>query len=169
MEETHDQDGNISPEIAELASGFGGPLALLSDAGEKTAPQLSSRTHILLPVNGSPASRRAAEVSFVFARATGAKVSALYVSQTDGRSRTRSREEGVLKDMTELAERYDVHFSTHISKRGGAAEAILKEAGTGYGMIVMGVSPRPGEELFFGNTAAAVFRDWKKPLLLVAS
>ena len=169
MEKTHDDDGNISPEIAELASGFGGPLALLSDAGEKTSPQLSSRTHILLPVNGSPASRRAAEVSFAFARATGAKVSALYVSQTDGHSRTRSREEGVLKDMTELAERYDVRFSTHISKRGGAAEAILKEAANGYGMIVMGVSPRPGEELFFGNTAAAVFRDWKKPLLLVAS
>ncbi|MES2294819.1 MAG: cation:proton antiporter [Pseudomonadota bacterium] len=169
MEETHDKDGNISPEIAELASGFEGPLALLSDAGEKSAPQLSSRTHILLPVNGSPASRRAAEVSFAFARATGARVSALYISQTDGHSRTRSREEGVLKDMTELAERYDVRFSTLISKRSGAAEAILKEAMNGYGMIVMGVSPRPGEELFFGNTAAAVFRDWKKPLLLVAS
>ena len=169
MEQTHDQDGNISPEIAELASGFNGPLALLSDAGEKTAPQLSARTHILLPVNGSPASRRAAEVSFAFARATGARVSALYVSQTDGRSRTRSREEGVLKDITELAERYDVRFSTRISKRGAAAEAILKEANNGYGMIVMGVSPRPGEQLFFGNTAAAVFRDWKHPLLLVAS
>ena len=169
MDETHDKDGNISAEIAELVSGFDGPLALLSDAGEKTAPQLSSRTHILLPVNGSPASRRAAEVSFAFARATGARVSALYISQTDGRSRTRSREEGVLKDMTELAERYDVRFSTLISKRSGAAEAILKEAMNGYGMIVMGVSPRPGEELFFGNTAAAVFRDWKKPLLLVAS
>jgi Kef-type K+ transport system membrane component KefB/nucleotide-binding universal stress UspA family protein len=169
MEQTHDQDGNISPEIAELASGFDGPLVLLSDAGEKAAPQLSARTHILLPVNGSPASRRAAEVSFAFARATGARVSALYVSQTDGRSRTRSREEGVLKDITELAERYDVRFSTRISKRSGAAEAILKEANNGYGMIVMGVSPRPGEQLFFGNTAAAIFRDWKHPLLLVAS
>jgi nucleotide-binding universal stress UspA family protein len=108
-------------------------------------------------------------VSFAFARATGARVSALYVSQTDGHSRTRSREEGVLKDMTELAERYDVRFFTRISKRSGAAEAILKEAKNGYGMIVMGVSPRPGEELFFGNTAAEVFREWKKPLLLVAS
>jgi nucleotide-binding universal stress UspA family protein len=169
MEQTHDEDGNISPEIAELASGFPGPLALLSYAGEKRAPQLSSRSRILLPVNGSPASRRAAEVAFVLARATGARVNALYVSQTDGRSRTRTREEGVLKDMTELAERYDVRLSTHISKRGGAPEAILKDAATGYDMIVMGVSPRPGEQLFFGNTAAQVFRDWKNPLLFVAS
>jgi Kef-type K+ transport system membrane component KefB/nucleotide-binding universal stress UspA family protein len=169
MEETHDADGNISPEIADLAAGFDGPLALLSYSGDGPAPQLSSRAHILLPVNGSPASRRAAEVSFVLARATGARVNALYVSQTDGRSRTRSREERVLKDMAELAERYDVRFATHISKRGGAAEAILKEARNGYGMIVMGVSPRPGEELFFGNTAVAISRDWKNPLLLVAS
>jgi nucleotide-binding universal stress UspA family protein len=169
MENTHDKDGNISPQIAELAAGFDGPLALLSDAGEKAGPQLSSRTRILLPVNGSPASRRAAEVSFALARAAGARVSALYVSQTDGRSRTRSREESVLKDMTKLAERYDVRFSTHISKRGGAADAILKEANNGYGMIVMGANARPGEELFFGNTAAAIFRDWKKLLVLVAS
>jgi nucleotide-binding universal stress UspA family protein len=169
MEETHDGDGNISPEIAELASGFDGPLALLTYASEKAAPQLSPRTRILLPVNGSPASRRAAEVSFVLARATGARVNALYVSQTDGHARTRSREEGVLKDMTELAERYDVRFSTHISKRSAAAGAILQEAKSGYDMIVMGVTPRPGEELFFGNTAALVFRDWKNPLLLVAS
>jgi Kef-type K+ transport system membrane component KefB/nucleotide-binding universal stress UspA family protein len=167
LEKSHEPDGNISPEIAELAAGFDGPLALLSYSGD--APQLSSRTHILLPVNGSPASRRAAEVAFVLARATGARVNALYVSQTDGRSRTRAREEGVLKDMVELAERYGARFATHISKRSGAAEAILKEARNGYGLIVMGASPRPGEELFFGNTAVSVSRAWKNPLLLLAS
>ena len=169
IEEARDKDGNIAPEIAELAAGFDGPLALLSGRGGKTAPQLSSRTHILLPVNGSPASRRAAEVSFVLARATGARVCGLYVSLTDGRSRTRTREEGVLKDMVQLADRYGVRFATYISKRRGAAEAILKEAGKGYDLIVMGVSPRPGEDLFFGNTAAMVFREWEKPLLIVAS
>lgn len=169
LEETRDEDGNISPEIAELAAGFDGPLALLSYPAEKPAPQLSSRMHILLPVNGSPASRRAAEVSFVLARATGARVNALYVSQADGRARTRSHEESVLKDMAQLAERYGVRFATQISKRSGAAEAILKEAGNGYGLIVMGVSPRPGQDLFFGNTAALVFRAWEKPLLVIAS
>ncbi|MBS0280273.1 MAG: universal stress protein, partial [Proteobacteria bacterium] len=124
---------------------------------------------ILLPVNGSPASRRAAEVSFVLARATGARVNALYVSQTDGHARTRSREEGVLKDIAQLAERYGVRLSTQISKRRAAAEAILTEARGRHGLIVMGVSPRPGEELFFGNTAAMVFRAWENPLLVIAS
>ena len=168
MEDIHDSDGNIAPKIAELASGFEGPLALLSYRGEHPVP-LTARTRLLLPVNGSPASRRAAEVAFVLARAMGAHVTALFVSQTDGRARTRSREEGVLKNMTELAGRYDVALATRISKRSAAAEAILKEAKGGYGMIVMGVTPRPGEELFFGNTAASVFREWKSPLLLIAS
>jgi nucleotide-binding universal stress UspA family protein len=103
------------------------------------------------------------------ARATGARVSALFVSRSDGRARTRAREEGVLKTVAELGERYDLRLSTRISKRGGAAEAILKEAGSGYDMIVMGVSARPGEDLFFGNTATTVLRDWKSPLLLLAS
>jgi Kef-type K+ transport system membrane component KefB/nucleotide-binding universal stress UspA family protein len=169
MEDVHDDDGNFFPEITELASGFDGPLAILAGAGGK-AHRLTARSRILLPVNGSPASRRAAEVSFVLARATGARVSALYVSQTDGRSRTRLREEGVLKDMVELAERYGARLTTRISKRGAAADAILKDAGGGYDLLVMGVNPRPGEELFFGNTAAAVLRGWKSgPCLFLAS
>ena len=166
---TRDESGNIAPEITELVSGFDGPLALFSYAGKERMPRLSPRAHILVPVNGSPASRRAAEVSFALARPTGAQVSALFVSQSDGHLRTRSREEGVLKELAELAERYDVWLSTFISKRGGAAEAILKEARTGYDMIVMGVSRRSGEQLFFGNTASQVFQEWGNPLLFVAS
>jgi nucleotide-binding universal stress UspA family protein len=79
------------------------------------------------------------------------------------------REEGILKDIASLGERYDVSVSTRISPRASAGEAILKEARRSYAMIVMGVSPHPGEELFFGNTAATVLKGWKDPLLLVAS
>ena len=113
-------------------------------------------------MNGSSVSRRAAEITFALARPTGARVSALFVSQSDGHSRTRYREEGVLKDMVELAERYDVRLTTLISKRSGPAEAILREARNGYGMIAMGVNSRVGEGRFFGNTAAAVFQEWDR-------
>ena len=43
MEESHDQSGNIAPEMAELASGFDGPLALFSCASDKihAAPVVS--------------------------------------------------------------------------------------------------------------------------------
>ena len=75
----------------------------------------------------------------------------------------------MLKDLSDLAERYGVPVSTRISKRGAAAEAILRESKEQYDMIVMGVSPRPGDDLFFGNTASAVLKDAKQPILLIAS
>ena len=161
-------DGGFVPKITQLSAGFEGPLIVLADSGGKSAP-LTGRNRILVPVNGSPQSRRAAEIAFAMARATGAQVHILFVSQTDGRSRTRVREESVLKDMTELGERYDVTVTTRISPRAAAADAILKEAKRGFAMIVMGVSARPGEELFFGNTATVVLTNWDAPILMLAS
>jgi Kef-type K+ transport system membrane component KefB/nucleotide-binding universal stress UspA family protein len=161
-----EEDGGFASVVTELSAGFEGPLAVY--ANESEGP-LGSKSRILVPVNGSPQSRRGAETAFALARATGAKVHVLFVSQTDGRSRTRLREERVLKEMAELGERYDVTASTHISPRASAADAILKEGRRNFAMMVMGVSARPGEELFFGNTATQVLKGWKRPILLLAS
>jgi Kef-type K+ transport system membrane component KefB/nucleotide-binding universal stress UspA family protein len=161
-------DGGFAPKITQLSAGFEGPLIVLADTSGKPAA-LTGRSRILVPVNGSPQSRRAAEIAFALARATGAAVHCLFVSQADGRSRTRVREESVLKDMTELGERYDVTVTSRISPRSAAADAILKEARSNVAMIVMGVSARPGEELFFGNTATSVLKAWDAPILMLAS
>jgi Kef-type K+ transport system membrane component KefB/nucleotide-binding universal stress UspA family protein len=161
-------DGGFKREITELASSFEGPLALFMSAGGETGP-LDRHSRLLVPVNGSHQSRRAAEVAFAIARAAGARVQVLFVSQTDGHSRTRLREERVLKDITELGERYEVSAATRISARSSAPPAILNEARRNYTMIVMGVSVRPGEELFFGNTATEVLKEWDKPILFLAT
>ena len=166
LENSVEEDGGFIPAVTELAAGFEGPLALF--ANEADGP-LSRRSRLLVPVSGSPQSRRGAEVAFAMARATGAHVHVLFVSQTDGSRRTRLREERVLKDMAELGERYDVDVTTRISARSAAPEAILKEGRRNVAMIVMGVSARPGEELFFGNTATQVLKGWKRPILLLAS
>lgn len=166
LENGIEADGGFIPAVTQLSSGFEGPLALYAGEG---LSRLSGRSRILVPVSGSPQSRRAAEMAFAIARATGAHVHILFVSQTDGRSRTRLREERVLKDMTGLGERYDVAASTQISPRSAAADAILKEARRNFTLIVMGVSARPGDELFFGNTATQVLKGWKGPILLLAS
>jgi Kef-type K+ transport system membrane component KefB/nucleotide-binding universal stress UspA family protein len=163
-----EQDGGFAPGVTQISAGFEGPLIVYADGGH-ASPQLNSSARILVPVNGSPQSRRAAEIAFALARATGADVHALFVSQADGRSRTRLREESVLKDMVDLGERYDVVVTTRISPRAEAAQAILTEAKRNTSMIVMGVSARPGEELFFGNTATAVLQAWDKPVLMLAS
>jgi Kef-type K+ transport system membrane component KefB/nucleotide-binding universal stress UspA family protein len=168
LDDSVEEDGNFSSRLTALASGFEGPLVVFANSGGAKL-QLSGRSRLLVPVNGSPQSRRAAELGFALARASGAKVQILFVSQTDGRSRTRSREEGVLKDMVQLGERYDVAVSTRISSRAAASGAILKEASRNTAMIVMGVNARPGEELFFGNTVTEVLKEWKSPALMVAS
>jgi len=159
------EDGGFVPVVTELAAGFEGPLIVFANGREA----LTGKSRILVPVNGNPQSRRAAEVALALARATGARVHALFVSQTDGRSRTRLREERVLKDMTELGERYNVAMTTRISARSAPADAILTEARRSFSMIVMGVAARPGEDLFFGNTASAVLKDWHAPILLLAT
>ena len=159
------EDGGFTPKVTQLAAGFEGPLIVFANGRE----QLGPRSRILVPVNGNPQSRRAAEVALALARATGAQVHALFVSQADGHARTRLREERVLKDMAELGTRYNVALATRISARSGPAEAILKEARRNVSMIVMGVATRPGEDLFFGNTVSTVLRDWQKPILLLVS
>ncbi len=163
-----DAEGKFSPEIGELVSGFDGPLALLAQAPGSETPGLGGRSRILVPVNGTPVSRRAAEVAFALARGTGARVSALFVTRAN-RDRKLGAEEGVLKDIVQLGERYNVAVRTITSKHGAPAEAVLREGKMGHAMIVIGVSPRPGEELFFGDTATAVLKGWKNPILLVAS
>ena len=168
---TQAADGGFAAQISQLAAGFDGPLMVLAHTGDKAGEKIAlhGKSRLLVPVNGTSQSRRAAEVAFALARATGAAVEALFVSQNEGRTRTTLREESVLRDMTELAARYDVTITTRISKRSAPAGAILTEARNGFSMIVMGGSARPGEELFFGNTVTAVLKDWKAPILMLAS
>jgi hypothetical protein len=85
------EDGGFTPGLMELAAGFEGPLIVFANGREA----LGRKSRILVPVNGSPQSRRAAEIALALARATGARVHALFVSRTDGHSRTRLREERV--------------------------------------------------------------------------
>lgn len=163
-----EKDGAIASKVSRLSAGFAGPLIVLANAGDKV-DRLTGNSRLLLPVNGSPQSRRGAEVAFALARGTGAHVHTLFVSQDEGRSSTRLREERILKEMAELGDRYGVSVTTNISPRTTSSAAILKEAKRNYAMVVMGVSARPGEELFFGSTAANVLKSLDKPILFLAS
>ena len=81
----------------------------------------------------------------------------------------RRNELGVLKDIAALAERYDVPLRNTTRADMAPDEAILREAGRGYDLVVLDVSRRPGDMLFFGNTAAAVLERSPTSILFVAS
>jgi nucleotide-binding universal stress UspA family protein len=130
-------------------------------------------TSILIPVSGTDVARRGADVALVLASAAHAQVRALYVSPTTARRlgglRRRRAEAAVLKDISELGARYDIAIHTQVETHDLAEAPIVKEAMKRHDLIVMGVSRRPGDALFFGNTAASLMRMWKGAILFVAS
>jgi Kef-type K+ transport system membrane component KefB/nucleotide-binding universal stress UspA family protein len=179
IDKTRGPRGGFGPEITRIAEGFEGPLAV-AIAGGRLASGSEPIGRILIPVNGTDVSRRAAETGLTLARSSGSRVSALYVasgrSDAAGRGRvrrggaTRRNEEAVLKDIAELADRYDARVRTALRVDVVAEDAILKEAKRGgYDLIVLGVTRRPGETLFFGNMAAALLERCDTAILFVAS
>jgi nucleotide-binding universal stress UspA family protein len=102
-------------------------------------------------------------------------VTALYVASTTTarkrrRLRARVEEQAILKDVVELADRYDVAAKTAVRSNVAPDEAILIEAKKSpHTLIVMGVGRRPGESLSFGDTAAAVLEHAPGSVVFVAS
>ncbi|MHA6641407.1 cation:proton antiporter domain-containing protein [Mesorhizobium sp. A623] len=169
------QKGDFTARMSDLASGFDGPLCIVMKGAGATGrmPALRAGETILVPVNGTDASRRAAELALAVARPNGARVKALYVSQEGTSSRKTSishqHEEAVLKDIVQLGERYGVSVLTAMRMHGGAGEAIRKEAARGTALIVMGVTQRPGDKLFFGDTATTVLQKCRGPIVLLTT
>ncbi|HEY5047756.1 MAG TPA: cation:proton antiporter [Rhizomicrobium sp.] len=175
--ETRASKGGFAENVSEIAAKFAGPVAIVDTHGAATDRLLAGLAKIVVPVNGTEVSRRAAEVAFALARASDAQVTVLYVtSPPDGKKpgRGRSRAErrndkAVLKDISALAKRYSVNVRRSMPENAAPVDAILKEARRGYDLIVVGANRRPGDTLFFGNTAAAILDRAPTAKLFVAS
>jgi nucleotide-binding universal stress UspA family protein len=167
--------GAFTRRMNDITRGFTGPLCLVVKSGGKTdkVPVLESGATILVPVNGTETARRAADIALAIARPQHARVEALYVSPRarDASARmslSHRREEAALKDIADLAERYGVPIRTAMRTHGAPADAIVREAAKGAALVVMGVSQRSGDELFFGETVGAVLAGCATPVVLVA-
>ena len=157
--------------VTQAAAGFEGPLAVADARGSHLEAPVEGRLNILVPVNGTEVSRRGAEVAIVLARAAKAPLTAVYVTPAGAKTkRARQYEEAILKDVVALAESYDVELRTAVRSDLLPDQAILKEMGRRRSnLVVLGVSRRPGDKLFFGDTAAALLEKSEKSLLFVAS
>ncbi len=166
-------------DVNRIAAEFEGPLAIVAARGVHLERPLQSALNILVPVTGTEASRRAAEIGIAIAQAAGAPVTALYVST--GRSkraarnlrnalRSRRQHEAILRDAVEMADRYNVDIRTDVKVDVAADDAILRQANANRNtVIVMGVNRRPGDTLFFGNVAAAILEKSRRSILFVSS
>jgi len=168
--------GGFSTAVSLIAQQFEGPLAVVDSRGSQV-DRLFRQPKILVPVNGTEFSRRAAEVAFALARASNAEVTTLYVTRpaaaesgTPQRPQAvRRNDEAVLNDLSVLADRYGVKLRRSIRAHQAPIDAILGETKRGYDLIVVGANRRRGETLFFGNTAAAVLERSDSSTLFVAS
>ena len=183
IENTEAANGGFHGDVTRLAASFDGPLAVLAGRGEAIDAPAESPLRILVPVNGTEASRRAAEIAVAFARASHVPFTALYVapvaaaeSSGNGKgrrrvtppTRTRRHEEAILKDVVTMAERYGTHARTRVRVDVVPDEAILRETAIGRSnLIVMGVNRRPGDTLNFGDTAAHLLEKGKASILFV--
>jgi nucleotide-binding universal stress UspA family protein len=159
-----------------MAVAFAGPLAIVIGQGDHLKAPDRSRFNILVPVAGTDVSRRAAEVAVELARACDCPITALYVANTGatakrrGRARERRHERAILKEIVQLADRYDVAIKTAVRADVAPDAAILAQAKHGgHDLIVMGVQRRPGDTLFFGDTAASVLEKSPASLLFLSS
>lgn len=134
IENTRTPEGGLTEEVTHIAGGFEGAIAVVAANGPQIGQALQRQSKILVPVNGTEVSRRAVEIALVVARSNDARVTALYVtSGTQNSRRKRPRrgsayhrnEEAVLKEVTELADRYDTNVRTAVRVDVAADDAIL--------------------------------------------
>jgi Kef-type K+ transport system membrane component KefB/nucleotide-binding universal stress UspA family protein len=171
------KDGVFHDDIGRIASAFDGPLAIVAAKGAHLKQPERSPLGILAPVSGTDVSRRAAEVAIAIARACGCPLTVLYVAGgSNGRSRKRRgfranrQEQAIVKEVLDIADRYDVTAATVIHADMAPDQAILTEAKKpGHNLIIMGVNRRPGDKLFFGDTTATVFEKAPAAMVFVAS
>ena len=165
LEKTSDREQGISRKRDRARHGLRGTAGDRRHARRTRRASPTASSSILVPVNGTEASRRAAEVAITMARATKAPLTVLYVAVRSGKRprgrtlRTRRHEEAILKDIVAIADGYNMSIRTAVLADNAADDAILPKCKRRKNnLIVMGVGRRPGEKLFFGDTAAALLQ-----------
>jgi nucleotide-binding universal stress UspA family protein len=181
LEKMHEKDGGFSAAVDKAVKDFDGSLALVI-AGKNGTLFNSQPFNILVPVNGTEASRNGAEMAFAFAPPKESTVTALHVGDRpasngakrrnrSNRSAQKRNEKAVIDDATKLAKRYGhERIKTSIHTDIAPDEAILEEARkAGAHLIVIGASRRVGDHLFLGQTVACTLKGWDGAIVLVVS
>jgi Kef-type K+ transport system membrane component KefB/nucleotide-binding universal stress UspA family protein len=176
----HEKDGGFSAAVDKAVQDFDGALALVMVGNDKAILD-DGDYNILVPVNGTEASRNGAEMAFALSSSKKSRITALHVAEraaTSGAKRGAKRsgggrrnEKAVLDDTTKLAKRYGYdRIKTAVHVDMVPEEAILLEAQTtSANLIVIGASRRVGDHLFLGQTVACTLKNWKGAIVLVVS
>jgi Kef-type K+ transport system membrane component KefB/nucleotide-binding universal stress UspA family protein len=169
----------FAPQIARTAQGFPGPFAIAIARGQ-LRKSVAAPLHVLVTVSGTRVSREGAEVAIALAHASRGSVTALHVGAARAGPVWRLRfgealvprgyAAAVVREITEIGEHYGIEVRGAIRQSGSVRHAVLRElARAPHNLLVMGVSPRPGDELFLGELAAEMLARAGTSLLFVCA
>jgi nucleotide-binding universal stress UspA family protein len=169
----------FAPQITRTAQGFPGPFAIAIARGQ-LCKSAAAPMHVLVTVSGTRVSRQGAEVAVALAHASRGSVTALHVGASRGGPvwplrfgealAPRGYADAVVREITEIGEHYGIEVRGAIRQSGSVRNAVLRElARAPHNLLVMGVSPRPGEQLFLGELAAEMLARAGTSLLFVCA
>jgi Kef-type K+ transport system membrane component KefB/nucleotide-binding universal stress UspA family protein len=170
----------FDPLLMQCAESFGGPFAIVVARGAHRPAPAVGALNILVPVSGTRISRQGSELSIALAQATHGSVTALFARSgaTPGLLWRRrlgaalaplNPASAAIREVRELAGHYGVVVHGKVRSVGAAHLAILREIRAGqHDLLIMGVSPRAGEQLFFGDVAAGILESAQCSLLFVS-
>jgi Kef-type K+ transport system membrane component KefB/nucleotide-binding universal stress UspA family protein len=173
--------GSFDTQITRTAVSFEGPFAIAIARERRSARRSQpARQNILVPITGTSVSRDGAELAIALAQASQGSVTALYVTNTLRRSRSWRHQLGTVlaaensaatavREIVELGQHYGLEVRGIVRRGHPTENAIIREIDSGrYDLLVMGVSPRPAEQLFFGEVAAEVLERARCSILFLS-
>ena len=175
------EGGSFHEQITRSAVEFAGPFAIAIARGIDRRETLGASLKILVPVTGTTVSRHGAELAIALAQASQGSVTALHVASGERRARSWQRHVGaalapassadaVIREIVRLGDHYGVEVKGAVRSVSRPQEAILRQLEVGgNNLLVMGVSPRPGDQLFFGEVPADLLEQAECSVLFVAS
>jgi Kef-type K+ transport system membrane component KefB/nucleotide-binding universal stress UspA family protein len=171
----------FDPLLMQSAESFGGPFAIVVARGAHRPGAADTALNILVPVSGTRISRQGSELSIALAQATHGSVTALFATsgakpgllwrhRLGAALAPLSPASAAIREVRELGGHYGVLVRGKVRSVGAAHSAILREIRAGqHDLLIMGVSPRAGEQLFFGDVAAGILERAQCSLLFVSA
>jgi Kef-type K+ transport system membrane component KefB len=175
------EGASLDVQITRSAVGFAGAFAIVVARGSHRPDMQDAPLNILVAVTGTRVSRHGAELAVALAQASRGSVTALHLAsaapqavpwrQRFGRALApRNTADAIIRDVVEIGEHYGIAVKGEIRKDSDAPNAILQTAQAGqHDLLIMGVSPRAGDELSFGAVPAEVLERANCSLLFLSS
>jgi Kef-type K+ transport system membrane component KefB/nucleotide-binding universal stress UspA family protein len=167
-------------QITRSVIGFGGPFSIAIARGVDRERTTGTRLDILVPISGNPVSRRAAELAVALAHASHGSLTALHITSSRNRPRSwqhrlgaalasASSADAIIREVVRLGDHYGIEVKGAVRSIGTPQDAILHHLHQGsHNLLVMGVSPRPGDQLFFGEVPAELLERAECSVLFIA-